>query len=208
MSQPDRKPIQFPESYRPQRPEILSMAENLQKVEKFIKAISYQGVDFEIVERSDVLWVGCVDYAGNNTDESDIGGTLKRYREELIDIVKEDLINPDWSASLSINYGCEDKPCGLMFAQETYTDIQDERYDLLTQPGGLWLRIHATEETDAALLGRASNGLWEYFDLLAKAAEENGYRLNPDVQLAIEYHCHAEYSTPPHTCYAYIPVVR
>ena len=63
-------------------------------------------------------------------------------------------MNPDWSAALSINY-CVDKPCGIMFAQETYSDKQDERYDLFTQPGGLWLRIR-NDRNAAALLGKES----------------------------------------------------
>lgn len=110
-------------------------------LETLVQTITCKGVVFEVVERPDVLWVGCVDYAENNTDESDIGAALKRYREELVGIPKQDLVHPDWSAALSINYGNDNKPCGLMFAQETYSDKQDERYDLFIQTGGLWLRF-------------------------------------------------------------------
>lgn len=175
-------------------------------LEKLVQTITYKGMEFEVVERPDVLWVGCVDYAKNNTDESDIGATLKRYREELIDIPKKALVNPDWSASLSMNYGSDSKPCGLMFAQETYSGEQDERYDLLTQPGGLWLRVSITAETALALLGRSSNGAWEYFGILDAAAKENGYLQNSEIPMQVEYHCHAEYANPTHTNYAYIPI--
>jgi len=208
MSEPIRKPNQIPESYVPKKPEILNLAEKFQNVEKTIKSIRNKGVEFEIVQRTDVLWVGCVDYASNNTDETDIHATLKRYREELIDIKKRDLINPDWSASLSINYRRDDRPCGLMFAQETYSRKQDKRYELLVQPGGLWLRIHITEETDAALLGRKNYGLYEYFAgdtaPLQSAARENGYKQNPDVDIQIEYGRH----TGPSLSYAYIPIIN
>ena len=50
-------------------------------MEKLIKTIIYHGVQFEIVERPDVLWVGSVDYANNNTDEPDWGITLKRFQD-------------------------------------------------------------------------------------------------------------------------------
>jgi AraC-like DNA-binding protein len=184
------------------------MSENLiSNVEKIVKTIEYKGVIFEVVERPDVIWVGCVDYATNNGDEPNIDKTLKRYREELIEVPKQDLINPGWSASISINYSCDDKPSGIMFAQETYSNEQDERYDLVTQSGGLWLRTGSNEESDNALLGRGSMGLWEYFGILESVAEENGYAQNPDVHMQIEYHCHAEYDTPPHTSFAYIPIV-
>ena len=163
-------------------------------------------MDIEVVERPDVLWVGCIDYANNNIDESDIGATLKRYREELIDIPKKALVNPNWSASLSMNYGSRGKPCGLMFAQETYSGEQDGRYDLFTQPGGLWLRVRITAETDLALLGRGSNGTWEYFGILDTAAEENGYEQAPDVRVQVEYQCHATYGSDAYMSYAYIPI--
>ena len=179
-------------------------------MEKLICIITYKGVELEVVERPDVIWVGCVDYAENNNDEPDISATLKRYREELIDIPKKELINPDWSASLSINYNRKDKPCGIMFAQETYTANQDSRYDLFTQPGGLWLRIR-NDKSAAALLGKEKAAPYEYFadaQIMQNAANENGYVQNPDVHVQVEYHCHAEYSTPPHTNFAYIPIVN
>ena len=91
-------------------------------VEKLIQIISYKGVEFEVVERPDVIWVGCITYADNNTDPpfSDDDMTLLERYQSLMDIPKRELINSDWSAALSVNYGCQDKPCGIMFAQETY----------------------------------------------------------------------------------------
>ena len=180
------------------------MAQHNHPIETLVETITYKGVEFEVVERPDVLWVGCVDYAKNNTDESDIGTTLKRYREELINVIKQDLINPDYSAALSINYNYDEQPCGIMFAQETYSDKQDERYDLFTQPGGLWLRIAVTKETDAALLGRDNHGLYEYFGKLSNAAKENGYKQNREIRVEVEYNCHAGTSSS----YAYIPIIK
>lgn len=187
----------------------MNMAGLSHPIEKLVQTVFYEGVAFEVVERPDVVWVGCVDYADNNRDESNIDATLKRYREALIDVPKRELIHPDWGAALSINYTCGDKPCGIMFAQETYSDKQDPRYDLFTQPGGLWLRIR-NDANAAALLGKASAAPYEYFagQVLQNAAKENGYRQNPDVHVQVEYHCHAEYATPPHTNYAYIPIVE
>jgi len=179
------------------------MIETNPQIEKLVEIITYKGVEFEIVERLDVLWVGCVDYASNNTDESDIAATLKRFQELVgLSVSENERINPDYSAALSINYNI-DKPCGVMFAFESYSDKQDERWDLFTQPGGLWLRVAVSEETDSALLGRQNYGLFEYFGVLSAAARENGYRQNPDINIEIEYNCHA--GTGPN--YAYIPII-
>lgn len=54
------------------------MSKYYHPLEKSVNAVVYKGVEFEVVERPDVLWVGCVDFAADNTGESDIGGTLKR----------------------------------------------------------------------------------------------------------------------------------
>jgi len=177
-------------------------------LEKLLKTITYKGVPFEVVERPDVLWVGCIDYANNNKDESDINSMLKRYQRLVASAPKQERINPDWDASISINYGNKNKPNGLMFAQETYVGKQDERYDLFTQPGGLWLRVLCNKETNLAIFGEEETELWKYFacNVLQEAAKENGYKENPDVHVGIEYHCHAEYATPPHSCYIYIPI--
>ncbi|MDD2363156.1 MAG: hypothetical protein PHH84_09495 [Oscillospiraceae bacterium] len=198
-----------PESYSPKNtPEILSMMEESKQIEKLMHVIKYKGVDFELVERKDVLWVGCIDYADNNIDESNISETLRRFQSLVEPVPIKEKINPDWSASLSINYNCADKPCGIMFANESYTDDQDGRYDQFTQPGGLWLRVKGDNNNAKALLGKDSADLHEFFEALREAAKENAYIQNPNIHVEIEYHCHAEYNTPPHTCYAYIPVIK
>jgi len=171
-------------------------------LEKLVEIITYKGVEFEVVERPDILWVGCVDYADNNEGESDIGATLKRYREELIDTPKHELIIHDYSASLSLNYGTNDKPNGLMFAQETYSNKQDNHYDLFTVPGSLWIRTSENESTDTALFSRKNHGLWEYFGMLGAAAEENGYK-RADLDIAIEYYNQSGVGLH----YAYMPII-
>ena len=181
-------------------------------IEKLVQNIMYKGVKFEVVERPVVIWVGCITYAKNNTDPAfadDDMTLLKRY-QELIPIPKLDLINPDWSASLSINYGWDEKPSGIMFAQETYSEKQDKRYDLFTQPGGLWLRV-LNNKNAAALLGKEKSAPYEYFaeaQILQTVAKENGYIENHNIHVQVEYSCHAEYNTPPHRNYAYIPIIR
>lgn len=209
MTESAKKINRVPESYSPKnKPEILNMMEDARQIEKLTQTLTYKGVEFELVQRTDVIWVGCVDYADNNTDESDISTTLKRFQGLVEPTPIKEKINPDWSAALSINYTCNDKPSGIMFANESYTDKQDKRYDIYTQPGGLWLRVKGDDKNARALLDKEKADLHEYFAALRNAAKENGYIQNPDVHVEVEYHCHAEYNTPPHTCYAYIPIIK
>ena len=179
------------------------------QIDKSVQIIWYRDIEFEIVERPEVLWVGCLDYAVNHQNEPDGDLTLDRF-QNLLDVEKKELINPDWSAAIWINYDCDDKPCGLMFAQETSSEKQDKRYELLTQPGGMWLRVRRSKEISSILFGRESIDGWDYFACgeLKKAIEVNGYFANPDSHIWVAYDCHAEYSTPPHTSYAYLPVCK
>ncbi|MCL2195641.1 MAG: hypothetical protein FWB76_06795 [Oscillospiraceae bacterium] len=185
-------------------------------LETLVKTLSYKGVDFELVERPDVIWVGCVKYANNNTDEPNMDGVMERYQKLCKEAPYREKVNPDYSACLSINFSTSEKPCGMMYACEFYPDQQHKGFDLLTQPGGLWLRVR-NDEKAAALCsydGTTPFNPWEYTHAyfageqspLASAAKEHGYTQNPDVHMQIEYHCHAEYGTPPHTNYAYIPI--
>jgi len=181
-------------------------------VEKLIQTILYKGVEFEVVERPDVIWVGCIAYADDNTNPpfSDDDMTLLERYQALLKIPKQDLINPDWSAALSVNYGCADKPCGIMFAQETYSPKQDAEYDVFMQPGGLWLRL-LNDTNAAALLGKGNPAPYEYYaesQIMQAVAKAHGYMANPNIYVQVEYSCHVEYDTPPHRNYAYIPIVR
>ena len=171
-------------------------------IEKTVETITYKGVEFEVVERPDVIWVGSVDYAENNSDEPNIEATHKRHYTELGGVEKKDLINPDFTGVLSINYTRDDKPNGLMFAQETSSDKQDERYEQLTETGGLWLRVKLSAESDNALLGRGNHGPWEYYGPLESAAKSKGYIQNPDIDMSFEY-SHNSGNGP---IYVYIPI--
>ena len=176
-------------------------------VEKLVQTITYKRVELEVVERPDVLWVGCVDFADNNENESDIPATLERFKGLVNNgAVIKDKINPDWGAALSINYCYDDKPCGVMFANEAYSAEQDERFDLFTQPGSLWLRALNDKKHAKALRGKKKIHPYELFGPLKRAAEANGYMQNPDVRVEVEYHCHAEYDKRRPRNYAYIPI--
>ena len=213
------------------------MAEERHPLEKRIAIWTYRGIDFEVVERPDVFWVGCLGYAHNLTDEPDIGATLRRFQALVSSVPIREKVNPDWSAALSIHYGCGDQPRGMMFGNESFTADQDERYDVLVQPGGLWLRVRNDAGAAQALLGREQAEPSAYFALemtkeqrntkqepgnggscegdahiaesvLQKVAGEHGYMPHPDVPIQIEYHCHAEYGLPEHTNFAYIPICK
>jgi len=122
--------------------------------EKSVETFEFSSAVFEVVDRPETLWVGTISYANNNFDEPDMSALLNRY-QNLVPTPKEDRINPDWDAAISINYGKHgEAPKGMMYGQETYSaEKQDKRYDLFTEPGGLYIRI-ANNERAAPCLAR------------------------------------------------------
>jgi hypothetical protein len=181
------------------------MSKHNHPLEKLVKTITYKGVEFEVVERPDVLWVGSMEMANNNTDEADIDKAIQRigYLRDVEKAPRHSLIDPDSSGTISINYGIE-KPCAIMLGKETSCDNQDERYELFTQPSGLWLRIKASQNAAVALFGKEEAESWEYYahGILQAAAKENGYIQNcPDVPIQYDYYC-------KDGVYAYISIVK
>ena len=183
-------PIQAPASYQPQKPEMMRTLEAAQH-ERIVETIQVNGAVFDVVERPETLWVGTISYAKNNRDDPDFKGCLKRFQKLCPKAPKVDLINPVWDADISFNFikrsGCA--PKGVMYGLETYSaEKQDKRYDLFTQPSGLYMRIR-NDEHAAALFGRETCANHMLIDYIARtAAPQNGYQLRSDVDLSVEYH--------------------
>ena len=175
----------------------------IMKNEKLINVVVYDGVNFEIVERPEVLWVGKVTYAPNLTDEPDISKLLKEY-QELIMTEKKELIHPEWDAAISIDYWRNGAtPRGFMFGQETYTKEQPECYEVFKMPPSLFMRV--LNNTDAAtLLGKDHCENWELFEFMKNTLmPEQGYKFNDNGAQEVEY-CNYQSDT----FYAYVPVVK
>lgn len=175
----------------------------LGKNEKLIKVITHNGVNFELVERPEVTWVGKVAYAPNLTDEPDIGKLLKEY-QELVGIEKKELINPEWDAAICIDYWRNGAtPRGMMFGTESYTEEQAECYDVYKMPPSLFIRV-LNNTVAAKLLGKEQCENWELFEFMKNTIlPENSYKFNDNGAQEIEYH---HYHSG--TFYAYIPVVK
>lgn len=172
------------------------------KNEKLINVVTHDGVNFEIVERQEVIWVGKVSYAPNLTDEPEIGKLLKEY-QQLIPIEKKELINPEWDAAISIDYWQDGSaPRGMMFGMETYTEEQPECYDIFKMPPSLFMRIQNTEDA-ARLLGKDKCENWELFVFMKNTVMPlHNYKFNENGAQEVEYYHHKS-----GTCYAYVPVI-
>lgn len=174
------------------------------KNEKVVETIHYKGAVFEIVERDETLWVGTLAYGDEEGNEPSWHALLLRYQWLAEDVPKLDCINPDWDALIRVNYFKNQEPLGAMYAQEiNSSEEQDERYDIFTQPGGLYMKIF-NDTKAAALLGKEQCDNWDLILYIAEtAAPENGYRLRENTDLAVEYH---NYTTDEY--YVYVPVEK
>ena len=204
MSEPIRKPSYAPESYDPKAPEIVGMVEQAQQqTEKLIETFTVGKAVFEIFDRPEVLWVGTLAWAENNHDEPDIDALLKKF-QAMCEVPKLERMNPDWSAGISINYSLNGKaPRGTMFGQETWSNQQDSRYDMFTQPAGLYLRVRQ-DKYAKKLLGKKHFDSGELYAAMADAAARHGYRRAAGNPIEIYYHDHANGTAE----YAYVSVEK
>ena len=58
------------------------MRELNHSVEELLQTILYKSVKIGVFERPDIFWVGCADYADDNTKESDIETALRLSKAE------------------------------------------------------------------------------------------------------------------------------
>jgi hypothetical protein len=209
MSEPAKKPNQqpAPESYSPKdAPEIITMLQQAQnQKEKCVDTFTFGMAVFEVMERPEALWVGTLAWAADNSSTPDGDALLKRYQSLVYPYPLRERINPDWSASLHVNYRQDrTSPKGLMNAQETFSAQQDDCYNLFTQPAGLWIRYAKNDEQVRKLLGKKSYEMTELFALMEDAAARHGYRPVEENPIGIYYHDHANGTGE----YAYIQVEK
>ena len=171
-------------------------------LEKTVETITHSGVIFEVVERPEVFGAGKVAYAPDFNSEPDFEKLLKEY-QGLMSIPMLEPVTPDWSAAISIDYCREGVLCGMMYGAETYTDEQDERYDLYKMPASLFIRVQNNADA-AKLLGKELQGAWELFGVIKEQIMyQHGYKFNDNGAQEIEYSNHKD-----GTQYVYVPVVK
>ncbi len=171
--------------------------------EELVEKINYKGVAFEVVSRPATLWVGKLAYAADLVNEPYIGGLLDAYRA-LTPVQKNKIANNGWDVCISIDYWRNGaSPRGMMFAQETLSEHQDERYDVYQMPASLFMRAACTSDS-AALLDKNECAVWELFGVMRERVMPlYNYVFNENGAQEIEYYNHAK-----GLGYAYVPVLK
>lgn len=170
--------------------------------EKLLDVITFKGVRFEVIERSESIWCGTLGYATDPVSEPDIEALLKRY-QSLVSVQKRGLVTPEWSGCISIDYWPGGlAPRGIMFMQQVSTAEQDQQYDVFTTPASLYIRVCCdSADIPQKLLGKEACGIFELFGPIHEVAAQNGYTPWPLRETEIEYYGSA-------CSYAYCAVVK
>lgn len=216
MSEPAKKIEQAPESYSPtKKPEIIELSEQIKyftAVETLIETIKYQGLDFEIIERPDVFWVGSMGFheENKNADPSQLIDKIhplwdEYFREEIMNDKVIEPVNPTANGVLTFNMKHNDLPNGMMIGHETYSSAQNPKYNLYAQPAGLYIRLKI-DNISAKLIGKEKCEAYELYGVMKNIAKQNGYEeyypiVNGISLMDVEYHDGA-----PESIYAYIPI--
>jgi hypothetical protein len=171
--------------------------------ESLVETIDYEGVAFEVISRPQTLWTGKIGYASDLVSEPDIGELLKAYRA-VSNTPKRMVSNEGWDVCISIDYWKNGEvQRGMMFAQETLSECQNECYDVYRMPESQFIRV-ACDAKSAALLGKSECGVWELFGVIKERVMPlYGYKFNENGAQEIEYYNHSK-----NISYSYIPVEK
>lgn len=161
------------------------------KNDKLVETIEIGSAIFEVMERPEVIWVGTLEQQYDTEIERLAHNALLRFQELGPQAPKVDRINPDWVADITFNIHCNSatRPYGVMYGQETYSsESQDERYNIFTQPAGLYMRVQNNENA-AALFDKEQCENHELIGYIRSVvASQNGYKIPDELDLTLEYH--------------------
>ena len=177
-----------------------NMSKIFNPVEILVETILYEGVNFEIIERPIVTWIGSMKFNEEdfNADPSPLVEEVLPlwnafFENEVMNTTRhENFISPTAIGVLWFNIKTGDLPNGMMIAKEVYTAKYASKYSLYTQPAGLYIRLKVNDNS-ARLIGKEQCEPHQLHKVMAEVAAENGYEIHYPVvngnSLAnLEYH--------------------
>ena len=142
MNEAVKKQSQSPESYRPKKPEIISMTEQLCR-EKIIETVTIEGVKFTIIDKSRTLYAGVYSVAPDLDSEPDFNGCMTD--QEALAIIK-DSVTPDRLFVLSIDYTISTRPRAMLRGQETTSYDQPEGIHVIEAEPTILIKLDYSDE--------------------------------------------------------------
>ena len=177
-----------------------NMSREFNPVETFVQTILYKDVKFEIIERPIVTWVGSMKFNEGdlNADPSSLVKDVHPlwndfFENEIINQTRfENFISPTAIGVLWFNLHNKDLPNGMMMAKEVYSAKYASKYDVYTQPAGLYIRLKV-DGNSAGLLGKEKCEPYELHKFMKTVAAQNGYEIyfpvvNGNSLANLEYH--------------------
>ena len=176
------------------------MSKVVNPVETLVKTIVYQEVKFEIIERPIVTWVGSMKFNEDdlNADPSPLAKVVHPlwndfFENEIINQTRfENFISPTAIGVLWFNLFNKELPNGMMMAKEVYSAKYASKYDIYTQPAGLYIRVKV-DGNSARLPGKEKCESYELHKFMKNVAAQNGYEVyypvvNGNSLANLEYH--------------------
>ncbi|MDR0286699.1 MAG: DUF6273 domain-containing protein [Clostridiales bacterium] len=201
MSEPITKPVQTPESYKPQTPKLTDMLENLSS-EKVIDTIMVEGVEFTIIEKPRTFYAGVygeIDDLNWRPNTYSWGALDAGFDSDILKTIR-DSVTPDCEITLYIDYAADERPFGMLCGQETKSRQQPNGITVIEAEPSLYIRVNHNHEAFALTKKLTGKYLHQYHMLdlheLIKhlfcdgegcVYEPNGSKQNGNEDMQIEY---------------------
>jgi hypothetical protein len=176
--------------------------------EKIVETLDYNGITVEIVEWTDTIWCGKIEYAESNVDEPNVEKMSEDYFSLTSRARPVDTLEGDWSVCISANYLSRERPNGVMYASLVASDRQPDGFDVYKVPAAKYARIRMCDETAKALGHEPWRGGIPPFEWIGEQiAPKIGYKYGDDKLPIYEYYGFYNPKKKSHEFgYLYVPV--
>lgn len=176
--------------------------------ERIVETYQYNGISVELIEWKETFWCGKIGYAHNNTDEPDVEEIMNEFMA-VNSTQKPNQPEVNASICMSINYLSNERPNGVMFGYQVFTQEQPEGFDIYKVPTVLYIRVLISAETSNALQCEPwHGGIPPYEWIGEQIAPAFGYVYGDDSLPIFEYYIHNPQTHKPETAYLYVPVTK
>ena len=177
--------------------------------EKIIETFDYNGITVDLVEWTNTIWCGKIDYAINNTDEPDVDTIMSGFQALNIPSACE-RCEGSWDVCMSVNYFSNERSNGVMFGFLVSTEEQPDGFDTYKVPAAQYMRIRMCDETAQALGHEPFHGGIPPYEWIGEQiAPEFGYKYDDDSTPIFEYYGYWNPEKYVHEfSYLYVPVKK
>lgn len=182
------------------------MMESMHRQETVLENFTFNGAEAQLVEWTETLWCGKVQYAEDFVNEPDVEKLMEDFTALGDSEASPNGPEAGWDVCLSLNYLSTQRPSGVFFGFLVESRDQPQGFDQLWLPQGRFLRVEINEQTAKALDSEPWTGGVPPFQWVSETlGPKLGFTVEDSALPIVEYYQHKEDGSIA-GCWLYVPV--